>query len=52
MWLKKVCSIEPDHFSRLQDMVAKAYPFFVFIVNDQLVAKHRRHIELVRVSTK
>lgn len=51
-WLKRVCVIEPGSVDRLHELIFQAYPFFVFVMGDGLVADHRRHIDLVRMSTR
>lgn len=52
LWLKRIAGVAPQHFAKIVPMVKQAYPFFVFILKDSLVVEHRKHVELVRVSSK
>lgn len=52
LWLRRIIAVSPHHFSKLVPMVRQAYPFFVFVLKDSIVLDHRKHVELVRVSSK
>lgn len=52
LWLKRVIVVSPHHISKIVPMLQQAYPFFVFVLKDSVVLEHRKHVELVRVSSK
>lgn len=52
LWLRRIIAVAPHHFVKLVPMVRQAYPFFVFVLRDAIVLEHRKHVEMVRVSSK